>query len=174
MSTDSISTDSGYSPFNLIGLTQDMPEINKYKEIIKQQHNQTCNNNFEKEYVSGILNTFSYGYIYLDPKAQNTRRTKTFGDKHSVVAFILCFEDPDSKTILIQLVCAAQKLGLGENLVKAVIEDCISTGASFIELYALNEPSLVRWYERFGFKKIPNQAVSHYHKLQHMRLFLKH
>ncbi len=144
----------------IIGFDTNSEKLNQIKDMIKIQQNFACRDMFTNSVVSAALQNISFGYLCWMPNAQIGRRSrKLLQDRYTVMGFIICRLTPTKDACSIELICGAKGYGLGTTFIQMVEEDCRSLGIKMIQLYAINESSLVAWYQSLGFK-ILNQVYT--------------
>ena len=124
-------------------------EIKQIREMIKKQGDRACQNQLSIETISENASTFTFGWIYISPKAQIGRRSiKSFNDKYT--SFLLCLYTPlKPEYLTISLVCSINHSG--KLLMDVAEARAKEMGIKGIELQAIPNDKLIKWYKSLGY-----------------------
>ena len=122
-------------------------EIKQIREMIKKQGDRACQNQLSIETISE--NAFTFGWIYISPKAQIGRRSiKSSNDKHT--SFLLClYTSLKPEYLTINLVCSINHLS--KLLMDTAENRAKEMGIKGIELQAIPNDKLIKWYKSLGY-----------------------
>jgi len=139
--------------YNLQYIEPSDTQIKDIRELIKKQGDKTCKNEVSLNFSEKVSN-FTFGWIYILPKAQLGRRSiKNVNDKFTLLGFILCNYSPFlPHEMFIEIVCSVNKSG--KLLMELAEEKARTMNIKKIELYSLPNTKLKNWYESLGYVHI--------------------
>jgi len=86
-------------------------------------------------------------------KASTGRSSPRSDDKWLLLGFAMC-EPYDEDTVILSLACARKdQKGLGADLIGIIEDQASQLGYKKVQIFALPEPPLIKYYERLGYKK---------------------
>lgn len=125
-----------------------------YKKLIRKQGHIVCRDQIYQGIINDSLDQFTHGFISISQKAQIGRARRGSNDDFIVNGFSL-LQDYQGIDLRLLLICnAVRQKGAGRSMMEQIIVFGLEAKFSRIQLYALPDPKLVRWYESFGFEVI--------------------
>ncbi len=151
-------------------------DIALYKKMIKQQGTLVCRDQIYVDIISKSLKKHSFGvlakarkegnYVPLSPLLQQRSDDEVLligrGDRRTagslewlLLGFAMCEPyDEDMDTVILSLACARKdQKGLGADLIGIIEDQASQLGYKKVQIFALPEPPLIKYYERLGYKK---------------------
>jgi N-acetylglutamate synthase-like GNAT family acetyltransferase len=129
--------------------------ISVLKSILKNQGEETCQNQIDLEYINESIKQYKFGLISLSKKAQiGKRNIKNKSENYYLNGFIICYiNDDEPENMIINLICSDKKAKIGKYLMKEAEEKARLMKVNKIILYSLNESNLIKWYKNLGFSR---------------------
>ena len=124
------------------------------KNIIKEQGNISCRDNFHYSYIQWCLKNFTYGYVILGRMASIGKSNRSKKDYYLLKGYIMFLFDPNNSTIDGRIFCVRESnKGIGNSLLDSVHNFALNNGVTMWKIKSLPFEKLIKYYEKYGFKK---------------------
>lgn len=140
-------------------ISQDHSNIDFFKTIVKEQCVDICVNEKDKQYVLDCLKQFDYGYIIL-----------TKENIFILKGFVLFRYEELGSTLINKILCGLTKYeNISLKLIECVLEFIAERRIETWIIYSLNNPKLIEFYEKIGFKIIKTICKDHIKNVYQMQ-----
>jgi hypothetical protein len=144
--------------YDLIYVEPTDKDISYYRELIKKQGNDVCQDKLDISVIKNASMNFTFGFLHTTTKAQIGRRKLNINDKYYLNGFIFCTYCPKiPDELYIELICSRKEKKLGKLLMKTCEEHVQRLYEPKIKKFTLNclaNNKLRTWYESIGFEYI--------------------
>jgi ribosomal protein S18 acetylase RimI-like enzyme len=143
----------------ILGATGPLPTLSSaddknIKRLLRKQGVDICRDQIYESTLNLSLDKFDYGFAFMIQKAHFGRSSLKIEDRYRINGFVL-MEGLGEYELRVHLICVdSNHKGLGNILMQQVIQFADENSYSKVTLYSLPSPSLVDWYQQFGFTVI--------------------
>ena len=128
--------------YNLIKFDKQQKDIIKR---VKEYSFRNCRNDIEQSYLTKILNSFDYGFVYFRTEILKINNVK----KIRPCAFA-CVQDYGNNTLYLLVICSIYNNdNLGIKIMNEVIEFAKNNG--YIKIILECDEKLIKFYQKFDF-----------------------
>lgn len=120
------------------------------KMIIKKQGAEICRDFISNDIIDYCLGRFDSGFVFMKEKAKIGRSVARIEDRFKIHSFVL-LQEVDKSELHIHLICAEVR-HKEKILMDHVINYAKDNEYLTISLNSLPDDTLVKWYEKLGFR----------------------
>jgi len=133
----------------------------------------TCKDEFDIGYINSCLSKFTHGYILLG-SMRNGRIITSSADRYYLIGYVLFEYDSSLPMVQGKIICAMKNADpekkIGMLLLNAVYSFILEKKVETWRILSLPYPSLVSYYESFGFQQYDTIYVRGIPKVIEMKL----